>query len=491
MTAIALIFPHQLYQHHPALSNAKAVALIEDELFFRQYRFHKKKLILHRASMKAYEAQCRKTGIRTAYYDAIHYPTRESVIVHLIAQGYTDAHVAQTDDYLLERRLNRYAKHNGLHLHRYPSPGFLCDMDYVKKYFVSKKRYFLTDFYIDQRKRMDLLLDDQGPVGGKWTFDTENRRKLPASIYVPPAPAWSANVYVEEAKTYVHQHFPNAWGSSDHFEYPVTHADALHGLRSFLSERLQHFGVYQDAMTTDQSVLFHSLLTPALNTGLLTPQEVVDETLAYADQHPVPINSLEGFLRQIIGWREFVRAIYHLEGVHQRTSNHWQHKHPIPTSLYTATTGMVPVDTVIRRVMQTGYAHHIERLMVLGNFMFLCGFHPSAVYQWFMELFIDAYDWVMVPNVYGMSQYADGGLMCTKPYISGSNYILKMSNYPKGVWCDNWDALYWSFISDHREELIRNPRMSMMVRLYDKMDDGRKRKLNSTREKFMQQLLSA
>ena len=152
---------------------------------------------------------------------------------------------------------------------------------------------------------------------------------------------------------------------------------------------------------------------------------------------------------------------------------------------------MVPVDTVIRRVMQTGYAHHIERLMVLGNFMFLCGFHPSAVYQWFMELFIDAYDWVMVPNVYGMSQYADGGLMCTKPYISGSNYILKMSNYPKGVWCDNWDALYWSFISDHREELIRNPRMSMMVRLYDKMDDGRKRKLNSTREKFMQQLLSA
>ena len=182
------------------------------------------------------------------------------------------------------------------------------------------------------------------------------------------------------------------------------------------------------------------------------------------------INSCEGFIRQIIGWREFIRGIYFCKGVEERTKNFWGFKRKISKSFYDGNTGIEPVDDTIKKINTTAYAHHIERLMIMGNFMLLCEFDPDEVYKWFMELFIDAYDWVMVPNVYGMSQFADGGLMSTKPYISGSNYILKMSNYKKGKWCTIWDSLFWNFIDKKREFFEKNPRMRILVRSFDKMD---------------------
>ena len=208
-----------------------------------------------------------------------------------------------------------------------------------------------------------------------------------------------------------------------------------------------------------------------LNTGLLTPQFIVDEALQYASNHEIPINSLEGFIRQIIGWREFIRAVYELKGKEERTKNYWGFTRKIPASFWNGTTGIEPVDNTIKKVLATGYCHHIERLMVLGNFMLLCEFDPDDVYRWFMELFIDAYDWVMVPNVYGMSQFADGGLMATKPYISGSNYLMKMSDYKKGEWQNVWDGLFWRFMHTHRTFFLKNPRLGMLVRSFDKMPD--------------------
>ncbi|MBL8982976.1 MAG: cryptochrome/photolyase family protein, partial [Gemmatimonadetes bacterium] len=183
----------------------------------------------------------------------------------------------------------------------------------------------------------------------------------------------------------------------------------------------------------------------------------------------VPLNALEGFVRQVIGWREFVRLVYLTRGRRQRSANFWGHTFPMPAAFYDGTTGLDPVDHVIRQVLSTGYCHHIERLMILGNIMLLCEIHPTAVYQWFMELFVDAYDWVMVPNVYGMSQFADGGGMTTKPYLSGSNYILKMSDFPRGAWCATWDALYWRFIDRHAEVFASNPRMAVMVQMARKL----------------------
>ena len=239
---------------------------------------------------------------------------------------------------------------------------------------------------------------------------------------------------------------------------------------TFLEERFEKFGPYEDAIVEGQNWLHHSVLTPMLNTGLLTPLQVIERALAVAQDKKLPMNSVEGFVRQIIGWREFMRATYHDLGVPMRTTNHWQHTRKLPASFYDGTTGIDPIDDVIARILDTGYCHHIERLMLLGGFMFLCEIDPDEIYRWFMEMFIDSYDWVMVPNVYAMSQHADGGAITTKPYFSGSNYVLKMSHYKKGEWSETWDALFWRWIILNSKALKGNPRWAMMVRNAEKMD---------------------
>ena len=236
------------------------------------------------------------------------------------------------------------------------------------------------------------------------------------------------------------------------------------------------FGVYEDAIVKENSILNHSVLSPMMNVGLITAKEVITNCLAYAKDNDVPINSVEGFVRQIIGWREFIRGVYEVKGSEERTTNFWNFKNKIPPSFYDGTTGIDPIDQTIKKLLQTGYCHHIERLMILGNFMLLCEFDPDEVYRWFMELFIDAYDWVMVTNIYGMSQFADGGLMATKPYISGSNYLMKMSNYKKGEWQSVWDGLFWRFMHTHREFFLSNPRLGMLVRMFDKMPEETRNK---------------
>ena len=232
--------------------------------------------------------------------------------------------------------------------------------------------------------------------------------------------------------------------------------------------------MYEDAIVRQESYLNHSVLSPLINIGLLEPLQVINEAIDYSNKNDIPLNSTEGFVRQILGWREFIRGVYDVKGTEERTKNFWNFKRKIPASFYDGSTGIKPIDDVIKKVLKTGYAHHIERLMILGNFMVLCEFDPDEVYQWFMELFIDAYDWVMVPNVYGMSLYADGGLMSTKPYISSSSYIMKMSNYSKGDWQATWDGLFWTFMDKHREFFLSNPRLGMLIRTFDKMKQEKK-----------------
>ena len=216
----------------------------------------------------------------------------------------------------------------------------------------------------------------------------------------------------------------------------------------------------------------------------------LDAVLTHARETNIPLNSLEGFVRQLIGWREFMRETYSDLGVTMRTSNHWSHHRRIPQSFYTGETGIEPIDDVIQRVLKTGYCHHIERLMTLGGFMFLCEFHPDEIYRWFMEMFVDSYDWVMTPNVYAMSQHADGGLITTKPYFSGSSYIRKMSNYSKGPWCQVWDALYWRWIWNHVDDLSKNRRWSMMCAMVKKMDPVKRQGHLDTAESFLAELSS-
>jgi deoxyribodipyrimidine photolyase-related protein len=252
--------------------------------------------------------------------------------------------------------------------------------------------------------------------------------------------------------------------------YPTTYAESDTWLDQFLKNRFREFGAYEDAIIAGEHLLNHSLLRAMLNVGLLLPGEIIEKTLAYARENDVPINSAEGFIRQMIGWREFICGVYEYAGTKERTTNFWKFKRKIPESFWTGETGIAPVDLTIRKVLETGYCYHIKRLMVIGNFMLLCEFDPDEVYKWFMELFINAYDWVMVPNIYGMSQFADGGLMATKPYISGSNYLMKMSDYKKGDWQKIWDALFWRFMDAHRGFFLSNPRLGMHIRSFDKMN---------------------
>ena len=219
-----------------------------------------------------------------------------------------------------------------------------------------------------------------------------------------------------------------------------------------------------------------------MNIGLLTPGEVVKSTIDFAKTNEVPLNSLERFLRRVFGWREFMRASNEDLGVPMRTTNHCQHRRAMPKSFYDGTTGITPVDDTIRRILETGYCHHIERLMVLGGFMFLCEIAPDDIYRWFMEMFVDSYDWVMVPNVYAMSQNADGGAITTKPYFSVSSYVRKMSHYKKGPWCEIWDGLYWRWIWNHSDELGKNPRWTMMCSMAKKMEAKKRKKLAAGRD---------
>ena len=275
--------------------------------------------------------------------------------------------------------------------------------------------------------------------------------------------------------SYVEKNYSNNIGQlSNNSLYPTNFETSKQWFQQFLEQRFLEFGTYEDAIVAENSILNHSVLTPMLNVGLITPKTIIEQSITFAKANNIPINSLEGFVRQIIGWREFIRGIYESRESDERTRNFWGFTKKIPKSFYDGTTGIYPIDQTIKKTLETGYCHHIERLMVLGNFMMLCEFDPDEVYRWFMELFIDSYDWVMVPNVYGMSQFADGGLMATKPYISGSNYLMKMSNYKKGEWQAVWDGLFWRFMDTHRSFFKKNPRLSMLVAMYDKMPQEKK-----------------
>ncbi|MDY3557574.1 cryptochrome/photolyase family protein [Gemmata sp. JC673] len=463
----ALIYPHQLFANHPAVAGAETVVFVEDPLFFAQYRFHRQKLVLHRASMKRYAAGLQAAGARVRYLEAAELSGSGEVADRLASWGVRVARVVDPCDDWLTRRLTAGLQSRSIRLDRLDDPHFLTPVAEIERFTAGKEGLFFHDFYVAQRKRLGLLLDRGRPVGGKWSFDAENRKKLPKGVAVPPAPVETEDPFVREARAYVSDRFPGAVGGDEPFRYPIDHAGAAARLDDFVARRLDRFGDYEDAISVEHDVLFHSVLTPALNAGLLSPRQVIDAAVARSGQ--VPLNALEGFVRQVIGWREFVRLVYLTRGRVQRTRNFWGLTRNVPSAFYTGTTGIDPVDHVIRRVLRTGYCHHIERLMVLGNFFLLCDVSPDAVYRWFMELFVDAYDWVMVPNVYGMSQHADGGLMTTKPYVSGSSYVLKMSDFKKGPWCGVWDALYWRFVDRNAAFFAANPRTAMIAKLKDRL----------------------
>lgn len=499
---VRLVLPHQLFAEHLHADSGTVFVVVEHDLLFRQYRFHAHKLVLHRASTARFTRRLRDHGyeVRTVSSDAGR-SSRDQLAA--LVRELAPARVTWfdvVDDWLL--RDLRAALADGGYVptdaDELDTPGFLTDRDQVDAWFAGNAPR-MQDFYVWQRRRLDVLVEGGEPVGGRWSFDADNRKKLPRG-YVPPGVGRFAlhpvlreegtldldaitgeggddapqDADVADAIAWVAAEFPDAPGDPQLFAWPTSADEARDHLDEFVRERLHDFGPYEDAISAEHPFVAHSLLTASLNIGLLDPRDVLRAVLDSADER-TPLASVEGFVRQVIGWREYMRATYRVFGPQMRTSDRLGHRAELGDGWWDATTGLAPVDLVVSRVLATGYAHHIERLMVLGNAMALLRVDPDAVYEWFMSLFIDAYDWVMVPNVYAMSQFAAGAAITTKPYVSGSSYLRKMSDLPAGEWTADWDGLYWAFVEDHRPVFEANHRTRMVVALLDRMDPARLR----------------
>ena len=492
--AILVVLGNQLFplEHLPAPTEAR-VFMAEDLGLCTYVRHHQQKLVLFLAAMRSYADALRSAGY-DVHYELLDTHKAESyeakLTKELQATSTSELMHFEIEDKAMEDRLVQVAESQDLVRTELQSPMFLCSRDEFAEFLKGSKRVLMGEFYKQQRQRLDILVDDAGqPTGGQWSFDADNRKKLPKNL-VPPSIDWASSAeHVDDVIELVVNEFADHPGNAREFCWPTTREQALTWLDQFVEHRLEQFGPYEDAMTTRSPTVYHSVLSPCLNLGLLTPAEVIEKVMACVDH--VPLNSLEGFVRQVIGWREFVRGIYRKFSDEQDRGNFWSHERELTGAWYDGTTGIPPLDDTIQTAQELGWAHHIPRLMVLGNMMTLCEIRPGDAHRWFMEMFVDSSEWVMGPNVYGMGLFSDGGIFATKPYICGSNYLLKMSDYGKGPWCDVVDGLYWRFIEKHRGFFAENSRLALMPKALDRLDTGRRSRIFQAAEDFLEAHTSA
>ena len=496
--------------HDDMSSNRAVMPILGNQLFPRKYlpkpsqvivfmcedrglctcvRHHQQKIVLFLAAMRAYAEDLTDAGydVRYAHLDMLSEASFESRLQQVIRDcGARRLVHFEIEDKPMEARIVEFSATNRLEREERQSPMFLCSRGEFAEFAADSQPLVMGRFYKRRRQRLGILVDDDGkPTGGRWSFDAENRRKLPQNL-TPPAVEWAKwGEHVDDVVALVERHFAEHPGVARDFCWPTTRRQALDWLDRFLEMRLRQFGPYEDAFTRRSATIYHSLLSPAMNLGLVTPGEVIERVLEYARSNDVPIQSLEGFVRQIIGWREFVRGVYREYGDRQEAGNFWSHERELSDAWYSGTTGIPPLDDTIDTALHLGWTHHIPRLMIAGNLMTLCEIEPRAAYAWFMEMYVDSADWVMVPNVYGMALFSDGGLFATKPYICGSNYMLKMSDYGKGDWCDTVDGLYWRFIANNRQYFEQHPRLSVMPGMFDRLDSSRRKKIFAAAEQFL------
>ncbi len=484
-----VILGNQLFApaHLPSPSSTR-VFMAEDIGLCTYEKHHQQKIVLFLSAMRSYADELRAEG-----YD-VHYehldpddtrPYTEKLAAALGASGSGRLLHFEIEDKPMEHRIVRFAEERDLGRTELPSPMFLVSRAAFAEYVGSRSRLLMGDFYKRQRQRLGVLVDvDGGPAGGQWSFDADNRKKLPSTVEPPALPPAPWNPHVEDVTAIVKREFPDHPGDADDFAWPTTRQQAEAWLDDFIARRLAQFGPYEDAMTTRSPTVFHSALSPCLNLGLLTPGDVIESVMEHADD--APLQSVEGFVRQVIGWREFIRGVYREFSDRQEDSNFWGDHRRLTDDWYDGTTGIPPLDDSIHTAQRLGWTHHIPRLMVVGNLMTLCEIEPASAHRWFMEMYVDSSEWVMGPNVYGMALFSDGGIFATKPYICGSNYLRKMSDYPKGDWCDVVDGLYWRFIDKHRDFFASNPRLSLMPRALDRLDRDRRDRIFDLAKDFIE-----
>lgn len=464
--------------------------MAEDYATCRYLQHHKHKLVFTLAAMRAHADLLRSEGFQVDYLPLSDANNRLSFVEKLrqllSRTGFSELVHFEIEDPEMERRVARFTERYGVRRTVVPTPMFLCEREEFAGWLETQRQPRMANFYKWQRRRLQVLVDAKGrPEGGQWSYDKDNRKRLPPGVPVPDLPKVRPGRHVAPVKRVVDELFPDHPGSTQDFWLPTTRAQARDWLKDFLEQRFSCFGDYEDALTTRSDAVFHSALSPLMNVGLLPPREVVSRTLAFASDERVALNSVEGFVRQVIGWREFIRGMYHTHGATMARRNFWGHQRGLTADWYRGTTGIDPLDHVIGKVERLGWAHHIERLMVVGNLMLLSEIDPRQAYRWYMELFVDSAHWVMNPNVYGMALFADGGLFTTKPYICGANYLLRMGDYRRGPWTDIVDGLFWRFVEKHRGWFARQPRLGVIVRNLERMPRDRRRRLAHCAEQFL------
>jgi deoxyribodipyrimidine photolyase-related protein len=460
---IFIILPTQLFEDNNYLSEMDMIIIIEEPFYFTSKKFHKQKLVLHRASMKYYYEK-----IKNKYQDKnIKYLEYDKINYNEVFKN-NDIYIFDPIDKPIIKKFKTFSSQITI----IDTPSFLetlADLEEYRNKYTNKKNYYHDrSFYKWQRKRLNLLMNGDKPLGDKWSFDKENRNKYDDGYKEPEIKIYN-NKYLTEAKKYINKNFKNNFGLIDNFYYPITYEETIEHLNNFIKVKLGTFGKYQDGIS--KKVIFgsHSILSPMLNIGLITPKIIIKEVIKYLT--PNNLKSIEAFIRQLIGWRSYVRFIYNYHGEEMMKMNYFNHKNKLPKSWYNETGNITIINDMIIKVKTYAYLHHIERLMILGNYGLLLQIDPNEIYEWFMICFIDSYEWVMVPNIYGMSQYSLTSIsMMTRPYISSSNYIKKMSNYKKEDWFNKWDAIYWYFIYKHKDLLKKIYSIQTQVKLLEKME---------------------
>ncbi|MBF2015838.1 MAG: cryptochrome/photolyase family protein [Rivularia sp. T60_A2020_040] len=480
MTTGIWILGEQLYLTQAALqschdSSKVAIIFIESYSHIKKRPYHKQKLVLIWSAMRHFAEELRQLGYSVTYKIAEDFqtPLQEWVNVNQI----TELRVMSPNDKPFLKTIEDLRLPCDITL--LPNNQFLWNSEEFHEWAKNRKRLLMEDFYRQGRKRFDILMEADKPIGGKWNLDVQNRKPPKSQLNTPEALWFEPDKITQEVIQQVDSLEIKTYGTIKEFRWGVTRSQALSVLKYFIDIRLPEFGPYQDAMVTGEETMWHAMLSPYLNLGLLQPLEIIQAAEQAYHNKQLALNSVEGFIRQVLGWREYMHGIYHHVDADYSQQNWFEHHKPLPEFYWTGETKMNCLHQILTQVMDTGYAHHIQRLMVLNNFGLIAGISPQELENWFHTAFIDAYDWVMQTNVIGMGQYADGGLLASKPYAASANYINKMSDYCKS--CDYkhsqrigakacpFNFLYWDFLNRHRDKLKHQGRMSFILNNLDKI----------------------
>lgn len=452
---------------------------------------HIQKIVAFFLAMRSFADELSEAGHNVVYYKLDASQNKQGLIENLTAliekDGFENFEYQEPDEYRLDKQLKAFcADQKKLSTRVYSSEHFLSERMELEKFFEGKKTYLMESFYRSMRKRYDILMEGGKPLTGKWNYDHDNRKKLPKD-HIPPAP-FVFKKDVTDIYDLIKEQGVQSIGvlHEEDFVWPTTRQESLALLDFFCEHCLIRFGTFQDAMTPGYWSLYHSRVSFALNVKLISPLEVIKKVVAYWEEHEdeVSIAQTEGFVRQILGWREYMRGVYWAKMPEFAEMNFLDHQRDLPGYFWTGDTKMACMKHAIQQSLHYAYAHHIQRLMITGNFALLAGISPDQVDEWYLGIYIDAIQWVEITNTRGMSQFADGGIVGTKPYVSSANYIDKMSHYCKGCYYNKkekvgerscpFNSLYWHFYDRHKDKLQGNPRIGMAYRLWNKMDTGKK-----------------